>query len=191
MVWFGDFADMRIQSLWRRCGTVWKNVRFCALLQIPVDFETVVTRVGHNNMTVRRQSQTLRTIQRVCTCVDVREKWTWAVKHLSEKQQSTLSEFCPFLISINCHPNLLKMTECTFFCIERKQVKWEISPDHRDPLFASLWKAVLGGGASKEHSIGPDFAVQDQYFFSWETYKNSYCIPVFCCFPSLLQWCFH
>lgn len=41
------------------------------LLQVTVHFEAVVPRVGHHHMAVGGKGQTLRPIQRICTCVDV------------------------------------------------------------------------------------------------------------------------
>lgn len=60
------------------------------LLQVAVDFEAVVARIGHHDVSVRGESQPLWAVQRVCRCVDVRQEGTAAVKHLTDRETSQL-----------------------------------------------------------------------------------------------------
>lgn len=53
-------------------------------LQVAVHFETMIPRVCHHNMAVRRKGQTLRAVQRVRRRVDVGEEGAAAIKHLHQ-----------------------------------------------------------------------------------------------------------
>lgn len=54
------------------------------LLQVAVDFEAVVARIGHHDVSVGGESQPLWAVQRVCRRVDVRQERTVAIKHLTD-----------------------------------------------------------------------------------------------------------
>lgn len=68
------------------CSTLSSCWELCLqlLLQVAVDFEAVVARIGHHHVSVGGESQALWAVQRVCRCVDVRQEGTAAVKHLAD-----------------------------------------------------------------------------------------------------------
>lgn len=61
------------------------------LLQIAVDLEAVVSRVGHGHVSVRRQRQTLRAVKRVARRVDVRQEGARAVENLTGTNDHNIS----------------------------------------------------------------------------------------------------
>lgn len=55
------------------------------LLEIAVDFETVVSRVSHHHVAIRGEGQSLRPVERVSRSVDVGKKRAAPVKHLKRE----------------------------------------------------------------------------------------------------------
>lgn len=73
-----------LRSIYTLCSVVCVRMwgRRELLLQVAIDFEAVVARIGHHDVSVRGERQPLWAVQRVCRCVDVRQERAAAIKHL-------------------------------------------------------------------------------------------------------------